>query len=170
MKHQRRVFAPATILRDPVHALAFGLGTGLSPQAPGTVGTTLGLPLLWLLKDLSLISFVAVLVVLLLLGVWITANSSRRLGVHDHGGIVLDEIVAYPMAASPLLPDLGLWSAPMWLGMLCAFVLFRFFDIVKPWPIRWVDRRVGGGWGIMLDDVIAALFSALVLAVIASWI
>lgn len=160
--HYQR-FPPSLILRDPVHLLAFGLGSGLSPWAPGTAGTLVGIPLYLLLDGLSLPAYVAVVVALTLLGAWITGISSRRLGVHDHGGIVLDEIVAYLVAVLPLLPALGWWTLPHGVGLVAAFLLFRLFDVIKPWPIHLIDRRLPGGLGIMLDDAAAGALAALVL-------
>jgi phosphatidylglycerophosphatase A len=136
--------------------LAFGLGSGLSPFAPGTMGTLVAVPFIFALKSLGETGFWFALVVLFLLGIWLSENVSRKLGVHDHGGIVWDEMVGFWLSAAfvPL----------QWQWLLAAFVLFRFFDIVKPWPIRQLDRKVGGGFGIMLDDAVAALFTTIVLA------
>jgi phosphatidylglycerophosphatase A len=145
------------VARDPVHWLAFGFGTGLLPKAPGTWGSLPGILLWWLLpKDLYLQSFVAV--GLFLVGIWICGESARRIGVHDHGGIVWDEIVGMFLTLMVIPPE------PAWI--LAAFVLFRIFDIWKPWPIRDLDHRLPGGFGIMVDDVIAALYAALVLVFI----
>jgi len=136
--------------------LAFGFGAGLSPVAPGTMGTLVAVPFAFALKSLDTPVFWIVLVLLFLLGVRLCGQVSRGLGVHDHGGIVWDEMVGYWLAVAfvPL----------QWHWLLAAFVLFRLFDIVKPWPIRQLDRKVGGGFGIMLDDVVAALFTVIILA------
>lgn len=144
------------LLRDPVLLLAFGLGSGLSPKAPGTAGTVLAVLLFPLLAMLSLPAYLLVLAITIVAGIWICDRAAKKLGVHDHGGIVLDEVA-------------GLWLAmatfpATWPWMLAGFLLFRFFDIVKPWPIRWLDRRVGGGLGIMLDDLLAGAFTWLILA------
>ncbi|MGF1546226.1 MAG: phosphatidylglycerophosphatase A [Thiotrichales bacterium] len=144
-----------TFLKTPVHWFAFGFGLGLAPRAPGTFGTLLGIPLFLLLADLSLTSYIMTLAVLAAFGVWVCGASSRRLGVHDHGGIVWDEVVGY------LVTMTALPATPGWL--VAGFVVFRFFDIVKPWPIGWFDRKVHGGFGIMLDDIIAGLMGAAVL-------
>lgn len=143
------------LLRDPVLLLAFGFGSGLSPKAPGTAGSVLALVLFPLLALLSLPQYLLVVAVTVGAGVWICDRAAKKLGVHDHGGIVLDEIA-------------GLWLAmasfpATWPWMLAGFLLFRFFDIVKPWPIRWLDRRVGGGFGIMVDDLLAGVFTWLIL-------
>jgi phosphatidylglycerophosphatase A len=151
------------ILSSPVHFLAFGFGSGLSPIAPGTAGTLAALPIWWLLSGLPTSIYVAVVVVLGVLGCWLCGESSRRLGVHDHGGIVFDEIVGFLITALPLQPAFGLPSVPLPLALLAAFGLFRLFDIWKPWPIAVLDRRVHGGTGIMLDDVVAGVFAAIIL-------
>lgn len=152
--------AAAQILRSPVHLLAFGFGAGLSPRAPGTVGTLVGIPFWFALAWLPLWAYCAVTAVLFVAGCGICGSSARRLGVHDYGGIVFDEIVGYLVTAVPLL----LWPAPRAEGLAAAFVLFRVFDIWKPWPIRALDRHVEGGLGIMLDDLVAGLFAAAGLA------
>jgi phosphatidylglycerophosphatase A len=145
------------LFSHPLHCLSFGLGTGLSPKAPGTVGTLLGFPLYWLLMNLPLAQQWISLGVLFLLGVWCCEVTGRALGVSDHGAIVWDEVVA--MAAV-------LITVPFTLGWgLAAFASFRLFDIWKPFPIGWVDQRVKGGFGVMLDDVLAAIMAILVLQV-----
>jgi phosphatidylglycerophosphatase A len=149
------------VLRDPVHILAFGFGTGLAPKAPGTVGSLLGVALAWWMLPLSLEIRLAAGVALLLAGVWICGESARRIGVHDHPGIVWDEIAAMYLVLQVATPQIWAWA----LG----FGLFRLFDIWKPWPIRDLDHRLGGGLGIMLDDVVAALYAALLLA-FAGWL
>ena len=145
-----------TVLRDPVHILAFGFGTGLSPFAPGTVGSLLGVGLAWLTLDLGLLGQLAVAAGVVVAGIWICGESARRLGIHDHGGIVWDEIAGMYLTLLVAPPDIKSW--------ILAFGLFRAFDIVKPWPIRDLDHRLGGGVGIMLDDLVAALYAALLLA------
>jgi len=143
-------------LGTPSGFLAFGFGSGLSPIAPGTMGTLVAIPFAILLRELSVAGFWIVLFVLFWLGVWLCDRVSHKLGVHDHGGIVWDEMVGYWIAVA---------FVPMqWQWLLAAFVLFRFFDIYKPWPIRQLDKNVSGGFGIMIDDVLAAIFSMVVLA------
>jgi phosphatidylglycerophosphatase A len=147
--------APASIWRNPIHFLAFGLGSGAAPVAPGTFGTLAAVPFYLLLNQLALVPYLLVVTGLGLLGVWLCQVTSRDLGVHDHSGIVWDEMVGY---------WLTLAAAPAgWLWLVVGFVLFRLFDIWKPWPIRWVDRHVHGGLGIMLDDVLAAGYAWLCL-------
>lgn len=144
-----------TVLTDPVHILAFGFGTGLAPFAPGTFGSVPGVLLFWLTLDFGLYVQFGVAAALVASGIWLCGESARRIGVHDHGGIVWDEITGMylTLLAAPLSPG----------GWLLAFALFRLFDIVKPWPIRDLDHRLGGGAGIMLDDLVAALYAAVVL-------
>jgi phosphatidylglycerophosphatase A len=143
------------VLTDPVHLLAFGLGTGLSPVAPGTVGSLLGVVLAWATLGLGLSAHIGIALALFAVGIWLCGASARRLGVHDHGGIVWDEICGMYVTLIVAPPDLAAW--------ILAFGLFRAFDIVKPWPIRDLDHRLGGGLGIMLDDLVAALYAALLL-------
>ena len=132
--------------------LAFGFGSGLSPKAPGTMGTLAAIPLWWLLAQLPLGTYLIVVLIAAVAGILICGRAADRLGVHDHGGIVWDEFVGFwiAMAALPVT----------WQSLILGFVLFRLFDILKPWPISWLDRRVSGGFGIMIDDVIAGLAAA----------
>lgn len=149
---------PKVVLRDPVHFLAFGFGSGLSATAPGTVGTLVALPMVYGLMHLSLGVYLCCIVMLCAAGVYLCGESARRLEKHDHPGIVWDEFagMAITMIAVPL----------QWRWLLLGFLLFRFFDIIKPWPIREADHRLSGGFGIMLDDIIAGLFSCLLLQVV----
>ena len=150
-----------TVLTDPVHILAFGFGTGLSPVAPGTVGSLVGVVFAWLTLDLGLPLQLGVAAVISLAGIWICGESARRIGVHDHGGIVWDEIAGMYITLLAAPPTVAGW--------VLAFVLFRAFDIAKPWPIRDLDHRLGGGVGIMLDDLAAALY-ALILLGLYGWL
>jgi phosphatidylglycerophosphatase A len=145
-------------LADPVHFLALGFGAGLAPFAPGTFGSLVGLAFALAIAPLGSGWLLAATVAAVVAGIWICGESARRLGVHDHPAIVWDE-VAGMMITMLAVPD-AWWGAPL------AFVLFRLFDIAKPWPIREVDHGLGGGVGIMLDDVLAGLFAALGLIVV----
>jgi phosphatidylglycerophosphatase A len=147
--------ADPRILRDPVHLVAFGFGAGLSPYAPGTFGTIVGLPFVLLMAPLGLMAQVALVLAGFLFGIYVCGASARRLGVHDHAGIVWDEVVGYAITM------LAVPAEPLWL--LAGFGLFRFFDIVKPWPIREADHSLKGGLGIMLDDVLAGIFAGAIL-------
>ena len=158
-KHQASTPPARLILRDPVHFLAFGFGSGLSPKAPGTAGTLAAMPLVYFALALPLWAYVLLTLVIIIAGVWICDNSSKRLGVHDHPGIVWDEIAG--LFITLLAAPAGL----IWLAV--GFVLFRFFDILKPWPIGWLDRQVGGGLGIMIDDVLAGVYALICLQLLA---
>ncbi len=144
------------VLTDPVNFVAFGFGAGLAPGAPGTAGSLLGVGLAWLTVDLSLGLKLGVALFLFLAGVWLCGESARRIGVHDHAGIVWDEIAGVYVTLLAAPAGLAAW--------VLGFALFRVFDIVKPWPIRDLDHRLGGGLGIMLDDLVAALYAASLLA------
>lgn len=149
---------PAGLWRRPIHLLAFGLGTGTAPFAPGTFGTLLGIPLYLVMQSLSIPLYLALCGVLFLIGVVLCHITARDLKVHDHSGIVFDEIVGYliTMTAAP--------TGWLWVGL--GFLLFRLFDIWKPWPVRIADRKVGGGFGIMFDDLLAAIYAGLMLMVV----
>lgn len=151
------------ILSTPEHFIAFGFGSGLAPVAPGTFGTLVGLPFWFVLMHLDLPYYALALVLLFVFGCWVCGESARLLGVHDYGGIVFDEMVGLLVACTPLLLMAGGVQGLAWLWLLAAFALFRAFDILKPWPIRWLDRHVEGGFGIMIDDVLAGLAAAVVL-------
>jgi phosphatidylglycerophosphatase A len=149
------------LLRHPLGFLGFGFGSGLVPVAPGTAGTLAAVPLYLLLKDLPLAGYLAVVALLFLAGLPVCAHAARQLGVHDHPAIVWDEIVGYLVTMISAPPGL------VWI--VAGFMLFRFFDILKPWPIRWCDSRVHGGFGIMLDDLLAGVFSAGLLQISSRW-
>ncbi len=139
------------LLKNPVHLLAFGFGSGLAPKGPGTAGTAVAL-LLWpLLATLPLYVYLGVVIAVSLLGFYLCGKTAHDMGVHDHQGIVWDEMAGYWLTMTALPAS--------WPWALAGFVLFRLFDIWKPWPIRWVDRHVGGGFGIMVDDLLAGLLA-----------
>jgi thiamine-monophosphate kinase len=141
--------------RSLTQFLAFGFGSGLSPKAPGTAGTLVAVPLFLLLGQLNIALYSGLLVLALAAGIVICEVASRELKVHDHPGIVWDEFVGFWVA---------MWAVPVnWQTVLAGFLLFRLFDIAKPWPIRALDKRVQGGFGIMIDDVVAGAFSAVLL-------
>jgi phosphatidylglycerophosphatase A len=146
-------------LRDPVHFLAFGFGAGLAPKAPGTFGSVVGVVAAWWLLELPLVARAVVVLAVIGAGIWICGESARRLGRHDDQRIVLDEI------AGVLLTSLAVIEKTVF-ALALVFVLFRVFDIWKPWPIRDVDHSLQGGLGIMLDDLIAALYAAICVATI----
>ncbi|MDN4503240.1 phosphatidylglycerophosphatase A [Alteromonadaceae bacterium BrNp21-10] len=138
-------------LRNPVHFLALGFGSGLAPFMPGTFGTLAAIPLFWLMSDLSIWIYAAITLLVCIFGVSLCAKTAEDMGVHDHGAIVWDEIAGYliTMAAVPF----------HWIYVVLGFALFRFFDIVKPWPISYLDKNIHGGLGIMADDILAGVFA-----------
>lgn len=142
-------------LRDPRQLLAVGLGAGLAPKAPGTWGTLAGLPLVWALSDLSLLGYLTVTALLFALGCYICDITTRAASLHDHPAIVYDEVVGILITMAGLPANLP--------ALMSGFLLFRLLDILKPWPIRLLDRRITGGLGIMLDDVAAGILAAIVL-------
>lgn len=151
-------------LSNPWHLLATGLGSGLSPIIPGTMGSLAAIPF-WLLMYWLLPVWLCWFIILFgfVVGIVICQRTSDDMQVHDHGSIVWDEFI-------------GMWMTLMviplvsWQWVLIAFVLFRFFDMLKPCPIGWFDRQVGGGLGIMLDDIIAAIFAMVIVAALAHWL
>ena len=152
---------PNNFWKNPIHLIACGLGSGAMPVAPGTFGTLIAVPLFLLLQPLTYELYIFITVVLFLVGIWLCHITARDLGTHDHAGIVWDEIVGF------LITMIG---APIgWLWIAVGFILFRLFDILKPWPIRWIDKRVGGGFGIMLDDLLAGIYAYICLQLIYRW-
>ena len=139
------------VMTNPVHILAFGFGSGLAPFAPGTFGTLMAVPLYLIMMQLSLVPYLIVTAIVCITGVWICDKSSKLLGVHDHGGIVWDEFAGFfiTMIAAPA----------GWLWIVIGFALFRLFDIWKPWPISLLDKKVDGGLGIMIDDIVAGVYA-----------
>lgn len=146
-------------LKNPIHFLALGFGSGLVAKAPGTFGTLAGIPVFLLLSQLSMPWYLGITLLSIVLGFYICDKASKDMGVHDHGSIVWDEIAGLliTMIAAPA----------GWLWLVIGFVLFRIFDIVKPWPIRWLDAKVHGGFGIMIDDVLAGVFALICLQLLA---
>lgn len=149
---------PAFVFSHPAHIVAFGFGAGLAPQAPGTFGTLLGWAIAWAVPTESAGILLIVAAALFLLGIWACEITGRHLGVADHPAMVWDEVVAF-LVILAIVPRTYFWQ-------LSAFVAFRFFDIVKPPPIRYLERRYGGGLGVMVDDIVAALFTLLLLALV----
>ena len=151
MKNKTEKKISPSALKDPVVFLALGAGSGLSPFAPGTAGTLLTVPLVYFLQHFSVEIYVIVTLCVLLTGPWICGYAAKQLQVHDHPAIVYDEVGGFLIT---------MFFAPAgWLWMLAGFILFRFFDALKPWPISWLDKNIPGGLGIMLDDVLAGLVS-----------
>lgn len=147
------------LIKRPVCFLGLGFGSGLAPFAPGTFGTLAAIPIYLLMQDLSLLTYLAITVIFFVLGITICQKSADWIGMDDPSAVVWDEIVGYlvTMIAAPA----------GWQWILIGFVLFRIFDIIKPWPIRWFDKNLHGGLGIMVDDVIAGFFATILLQVLA---
>ena len=145
-------------LKTPAGFLAFGFGSGLAPVAPGTFGTLAAIPWYLLMATLSWEWYLLLTVLAFFLGIYLCERASVDMGVHDHGGIVWDEFVGFwiTMFLIPLT----------WYWVLLGFLLFRFFDVVKPFPIKWLDKKVKGGFGIMIDDVLAGLFAWVILMIL----
>lgn len=151
------------LLSHPAHLLSFGFGSGLARKAPGTVGTLVAFPIYWFLAPrLSDPIFILVLIWAFAIGVWVCDKTGKALGVADYGGIVWDEIVAMLLVL--------FFTPPGWEWSLLAFALFRFFDIVKPPPIRYFDSNWHGGLGVMFDDLLAAGYALLCLAIIKTFL
>ena len=148
-----------TILTDPVLFLAFGFGSGLFKKAPGTMGTVAAIPVCWLFALAGNYFYYALTLVAVIAGVGICEVAAKKLGEHDFGGIVWDEVAGLLVTMC--------WVPFSWPALLVGFVLFRLFDIVKPWPNIWVDRKVSGGFGIMFDDILAGVMSGGILLIIA---
>jgi phosphatidylglycerophosphatase A len=149
------------LLSHPAHFFSLGFGSGLVPKGPGTAGTLVGFPLYWLLAPLmNDYLFLLFLLFAFIVGVWICDKTGRALGVEDHGGIVWDEIVAF-MLVLFFTPQGLYWQ-------VLSFSLFRFFDIVKPEPIKYFDQNLHGGLGVMFDDLLAAGYALLCLAFVKS--
>jgi len=143
----------------PAHFIALAFGAGVSRFAPGTVGTLVAFPLWWLIRSYyGPIETLGIVAFFFVIGVWACDRTGRTLGVADHGAMCWDEVVAF-LAMLALLPDEPWWQ-------VAAFLLFRFFDVVKPSPIREVERRLKGGFGVMADDILAAGYALVVLALV----
>lgn len=152
---------PKEILSDPVLFLAFGFGSGLAKKAPGTLGTLAAIPLYLLFVQADILIYSLLTISVTAVGVRICGVAAEKLGEHDFGGIVWDEIAGFLIT---------MWLVPFtWQAVALGFILFRLFDIFKPWPIRTIDRQVQGGLGIMLDDVLAGVFAAGLLRLLFEW-
>ena len=158
MQSNHKKIPAALILKNPVCFLAFGFGSGLSPKAPGTCGTLAAIPLYLIAAHLPLWAYLALTLLMFLTGAWLCGRCGQILGIEDHGGIVWDEFTGLfiTLAGTPASPSV----------VIAGFVLFRLFDILKPWPVNWLDRNIHGGLGIMLDDAVAGLFALSILSIL----
>ena len=150
-KRKQTRIPPSTAFSNVWCFLGLGFGSGLSPKAPGTLGTIAAIPLYWLLSGTSSTLYIGITTALFVLGIHICNETEQKIGIQDHSGIVWDEVVGL-LVTMAFVP-------PSWTTLLVGFLSFRLFDVLKPWPIRWFDRKVHGGFGIMLDDLIAALMA-----------
>lgn len=142
---------PLKALKDPVVLLAVGFGSGLSPFAPGTAGTAAAVIVYLFMQNLTLPIYAGITIAVIVLGSWVCGYATKKLGVEDHSGVVIDEFAGFFVT---------MFAVPAgWHWLLAGFILFRFFDAVKPWPICWLDKNVKGGVGVMIDDVVAGLAS-----------
>jgi phosphatidylglycerophosphatase A len=143
---------PSYFLKSPILFFAFGMGSGLAPKAPGTAGTLVALLIWFFLADLPIEIYMVIVAIAAIFGIYLCGRAAKELGIYDHPGIVWDEFV-------------GLWIAMIglpvtWSSIIAGFFLFRVFDILKPWPIGWIDKNFNGGLGIMLDDIVAGIATA----------
>ena len=150
------------LIASPACFLGLGMGSGLAPKAPGTFGTLASIPLYVLCVLLGLPVFWFATLVIIVAGIWICGETAKQLDSHDHPAIVWDEFAGY-FVTMLLVPF-------SWGNVIAGFALFRIFDILKPWPIKWVDQKIHGGTGIMLDDLIAGAFAASILWAVQPWI
>lgn len=145
------------MLSHPAHCIALGFGTGLAPVAPGTVGTLLAYPLFYVLSMwVNVYEMLGIIAAFFVLGVWACGRTGRAMGISDHSGMVWDEVVAMMLILLVIPAETAWWVA--------AFFLFRIFDVLKPPPIRYFDQTIKGGFGVMFDDILAAFYTLLVLA------
>ncbi len=150
------------LLKHPAHIFALGFGSGLLPKAPGTFGTLVAFPLFWLIAGFSIPIKLGIVAVLFVLGIYFCQQTSEALGVADHGGIVWDEIVGMMLVLT--------FTPPHWFFWLVAFLLFRLFDIWKPFPIRQFDRQFKNGFGVMFDDLLAAVLACICMFALIVWL
>jgi phosphatidylglycerophosphatase A len=145
-------------LKNPIHFLALGFGSGLMPKAPGTFGTLAAIPFFLLMSDLSPINYALLVLLISVVGIYLCGKTADDIGVHDHGAIVWDEFAGF---------FITMFMVPVsWLSILVGFILFRFFDILKPWPISIADKKLTSGFGIMFDDILAGLFALVLMHLI----
>ncbi|USD31920.1 MULTISPECIES: phosphatidylglycerophosphatase A [Vibrio] len=154
-------------LKNPWHLLATGFGSGLSPIIPGTMGTLAAIPFYLLLVQIPLPMYIVAVIAACFIGIKVCQVTSDDMGVHDHGAIVWDEFAGFwiTMLVVPLFQQ----SSTDWKWLLTGFVLFRCFDMIKPWPISWLDARVHGGFGIMLDDIVAGVMAGIALYLVGKY-
>lgn len=146
-----------SLIKRPACFIAYGFGSGLAPKAPGTFGTLAALPIYWLIKDWHIAAYLTFLALVFIVGIWVCQQAADWLKNDDPSGVVWDEIVGYLVAMA--------FAPSGWQWMLVGFLLFRFFDIVKPWPVSLADKKLHGGLGIMLDDVVAGIYALVIIQI-----
>lgn len=150
---------PESVWKNPLHFVAFGFGSGAMPFAPGTFGTLLAIPFYLMLAPLQPSYYLVTVILITIASIWICHKTEKEISVHDHQGMCLDEFVGFFVT---------MYHAPRsWEWVVFGFVLFRIFDIWKPWPIRYLDKNVAGGLGVILDDVAAGIYACIVLQIFA---
>lgn len=150
---------PDSIWQKPSHFIAFGFGSGAIPIAPGTFGTLMAIPFYLALRSLPLSAYIVIVVAIMIASMWLSEKVSKEIRVDDHQGMCLDEIVGFLVTMTAIPHGAG-W-------IVAGFILFRFFDIVKPWPIRLIDTKMHNGIGVILDDVMAGIYSWIILFLLA---
>ncbi len=158
MRYKRNHLPTGLKFQDPIHFFAIGFGSGASPIMPGTMGTLVAIPLYLAMQLLSVPFYTLILAAMIFVGFWICDVADHAAGVHDHPSIVWDEIVGFLLTMWAVLAT--------WETVILGFLLFRLFDIWKPWPINWMNQKIGGGVGVVADDLMAGLFAAVVLHII----
>jgi phosphatidylglycerophosphatase A len=158
---KKKIAVPEKVWHDPLYFIAFGFGSGASPVAPGTVGTLLAIPFYLLLQNLPLDLYLMFLLVFTLFSIWISDRISREIHYHDHPGMNLDEFVGF------FVTMIGAPHGFAW--VIVGFLLFRLFDIWKPWPIDIIDEKVHGGFGMILDDIFAGIFAMIMVQYLKSY-
>lgn len=149
---------PEAVWQDPLYFLAFGLGSGAMPFAPGTFGTLLAIPFYLLLQPLPLFAYIIFVIAFIIASSWISDRVSRDIHVHDHPGMCIDEFAGFFVT---------MINAPHgWGWIILGFLLFRLFDIWKPWPINVIDEKVHGGFGMVLDDIVAGIFAMIIIQIV----
>ncbi len=157
MDKHTKTQVPVKLLMNPLHCLSLGFGSGLAPKMPGTIGTLVGVILFLVLPVLDWKIYLGITLMGFIAGIFLCGYTARTLGVHDHPAIVWDEIVGYFITM--------LMVPKSWVWILSGFILFRIFDIFKPWPISIADQKLKGGFGIMLDDLIAGVFALIIIQI-----
>ncbi len=158
MKYKRNHLPKEINLKNPLHLLAVGFGSGAAPYMPGTAGTLVAVPIYLLMQLAPLPIYTLILAIMVFAGFWLCDVTDKAISVHDHPSIVWDEIVGFLLT---------MWAVPLyWMWLLLGFLLFRLFDIWKPRPISWINDKVGGGVGVVVDDLMAGVYAWIVLQII----